>query len=456
MSKSNQVRKIKMNRNIFLAAAIAAALCAGCGRRTSTPVQTKEQTSSHSHEGHDHSEDHGGHDHSDAEHDHSAHDHAAQDHTGHGDADHADHDHDSHSCDAYEGHNHGEGRAGAETYSDEIIFTPEQAARTEFEVLPAARGHFREVIKCSGTVAAARGALNVITAPISGIVTLADGHVMENSEVGKGQRLFTITSGGLASGDAVAKARIAYDLAKADFDRVGRLYEDKLATNREYLAAEAEYLRAKAEYDPVSRTDSRGGTVIEATAGGYLTTVSVSSGDYVEMGQPLASVARSNRMELRALVSQRYFDRLKDIDDANFRVPSSDGHYTVSDLNGELYSAGRMAGEGSTLIPVVFAFDSDGTIPDGTFAEVSLLGRRREGVITLPLTAITEQQGFHYIYVQLDAEGYQRREVKLGADDGLRVEILSGVEPGERVVTKGAINVKMASASASIPHGHTH
>jgi multidrug efflux pump subunit AcrA (membrane-fusion protein) len=57
--------------------------------------------------------------------------------------------------------------------------------------------------------------------------------------------------------------------------------------------------------------------------------------------------------------------------------------------------------------------------------------------------------------VQLDEEGYQRREVTLGGSDGQRVEIKSGLKEGEKVVTKGAIHVKLASASNAIP-AHTH
>ena len=63
--------------------------------------------------------------------------------------------------------------------------------------------------------------------------------------------------------------------------------------------------------------------------------------------------------------------------------------------------------------------------------------------------------GYFYVYKQLDAEGYQKQEVKIGANDGKNVQILSGLHPGERVVTQGAYQVKMASASAAIP-GHTH
>ena len=53
--------------------------------------------------------------------------------------------------------------------------------------------------------------------------------------------------------------------------------------------------------------------------------------------------------------------------------------------------------------------------------------------MTLPLTAITEEQGVHYIYIQVDKEGYRKQEVTLGENDGDRVEILSGLKKGETV-----------------------
>ena len=85
-----------------------------------------------------------------------------------------------------------------------------------------------------------------------------------------------------------------------------------------------------------------------------------------------------------------------------------------------------------------------------------LLGRQRRDVVTVPLSARTEQQGLFYVYEQLGADCYRRIQVWRGADDGERVEILRGLSGGERIVTKGAINVKMASASGAIPHGHSH
>lgn len=60
----------------------------------------------------------------------------------------------------------------------------------------------------------------------------------------------------------------------------------------------------------------------------------------------------------------------------------------------------------------------------GSFVEVYLLSGERQGVISLPVSAITEEQGLNFVYLQVDAEGYKKQEVKLGMSDGARVEIL--------------------------------
>ena len=62
-----------------------------------------------------------------------------------------------------------------------------------------------------------------------------------------------------------------------------------------------------------------------------------------------------------------------------------------------------------------------------------------------------------FIYLQLDEEGYKKQEVTIGADNGKSVQILTGVKAGDRVVTEGAYQVRLASASNAIPaHSHEH
>ena len=422
--------------------ALVVALTVGCnGKKQSGLTQQETQL----HEEHLHETAHEAHAHEEG-HRHGEHDPEGHEHHEHALAENR-HDHAGHEA----------GIASDNHPSDEIVFPAEQASRTQFEVETVTPCEFSEVIRCSGEIASPQGLTATLVAPVAGVVTYVEPNLSPATAVSPDRLLFRISSEQLASGDMVEKARIAYHQAEQNFKRIGKLYESKLVTRETYLAAEAEYLRTKSEYEPLARINSETkGTEIKAPIEGYVTDLPVSSGDYVEMGQPLATLSQNRNLLLTALVSERYFPRLASIRDASFKTPAMNDYKVISDLGGHKLSIGHSVAKGSTLIPVVFEFTGNGEIADGSYADVILIGTPKPEVIALPLTAITEQQGLYYVYVQLDESCYRRQEVTLGGNDGQKVEILSGVRPGDRIVTKGAINVKMAAASSAIPHGHSH
>ena len=61
-------------------------------------------------------------------------------------------------------------------------------------------------------------------------------------------------------------------------------------------------------------------------------------------------------------------------------------------------------------------------------------------------------------YVQIGGETFERRAVTVGATDGEWTVVLSGVRPGERVVTRGQYQIKLSSLNTSeiSDHGHPH
>ena len=86
-----------------------------------------------------------------------------------------------------------------------------------------------------------------------------------------------------------------------------------------------------------------------------------------------------------------------------------------------------------------------------------MLGAPRPNTLAVPRKAVVEEQGLFFVFVQLDEECYRKQEGKIGAQDGLRVEVLSGLKAGDQVVVEGAFQVKLAGASSAIPaHSHNH
>ena len=260
----------------------------------------------------------------------------------------------------------------------------------------------------------------------------------------------------MAEGDYVARTRSTYEQAKAAFERAENLVKDKIISQSDYEQSRLAYENAKTAYDAVAGKTSVRGTRVTAPIGGFIKNVAVSEGAFVEVGQTLATVSQNKRLVLRAEVSQRYLNDLRSVSGANFRTPYDDKVYSLSEMNGRLLSVGKSSDGSSVSIPVIFEFDNGGDVIPGSFVEIYLISSPQRDVLTVPLSAVTEDQGVHFVFVQLDDEGYAKREVKLGAADGRNVRVLSGLKAGETVVSKGVAQVKMASFSGAIPEGHSH
>ena len=413
-------------RTIIYAITILAISLWGCKNQSSQDKHTHSATETHA--GHDH--EHEGHDH-----------------------EHEGHDHEHETAEEHAGHSHESGEA---KHSDEIIFPKAQAAKTTFEVREIQSASFNQVVKTTGQVLAAPGDVAVIVATSNGIVSFSSNKLTEGTKVQKGQSLFQISSKDIAEGDYYTKVKATYEAAKASYDRAEALVKDKIISQKEFESTKLEFENAKTAYDAVSNNKTAKGVSVNAPLNGHMKNILVKEGEYITVGQPLATVSQNQRLVLRAEVSQRYYNAMQSVKSANFKTPYDNKVYSLEDLNGRLLSFGKTSNENSFFIPVSFEFDNKGEVIPGSFVEVYLISSPIENTLSIPVSALTNEMGIYYVYVQIDEEGYRKQEVALGANNGKEVQIIKGLHPGDRVVTQGAYQVKMASASGAIPHGHSH
>ena len=93
----------------------------------------------------------------------------------------------------------------------------------------------------------------------------------------------------------------------------------------------------------------------------------------------------------------------------------------------------------------------------GQAGSALLYTRDRRRVPTVPSAAVLMEAGRPYVFVQVGGESFARRFIEITSRDGDLVGIRSGVSPGERVVTRGAYDVQLASAASGLPaEGHVH
>lgn len=407
-----------------LACICAALLLAACGDKHNAAHEHEHNHEAHLHEAHAHEHNHS----------HETHEHGDS-HEGHI------HEHEGHS------HEHGEG----------IAFTKQQAEAAGLKVEVVQKGSFSGVIKTAGHIQAPKGSEAIVVATSAGVLYYTDPSIVEGVAVTTGKALAGISAKKLQDGDPLLKAKLAYETALAEYERAKRLIDDKIVSAKDFEQIRLRYETAKTTYEGQAQGMTDKGASLTSPIAGYLKQLLVPNGAYVEVGQPVAIVTQTRRLQLRAEVSERDYAQLTKVSNANFRPTYTDKLYKTADLNGRLVAYGKAAtDEASFYIPVTFEFDNVGDIVPGSYAEVYLLTSPEEGVISIPISALTEEQGLYYIYIQLCDEEYEKRGVTLGRRDGERVEILHGLHDGERVVTHGAYQVKLASVSTAIPHGHSH
>jgi multidrug efflux pump subunit AcrA (membrane-fusion protein) len=87
----------------------------------------------------------------------------------------------------------------------------------------------------------------------------------------------------------------------------------------------------------------------------------------------------------------------------------------------------------------------------------SLATRTPQILLTVPESAVLDDDGMAVVIVQQGGESFERRLVRLGTRATGRVAVLDGLEEGERVIVEGAYAVLLAGReTGEIGHGHAH
>lgn len=342
------------------------------------------------------------------------------------------------------------------SHSDEIVIDEHKAEESGIAVMEIHKSQFSGIIKTTGEILPTRENEVTAVSNVSGTVSFIN-PLLEGTELREGHPVLTINSSKMEGGNISEKAKINFEIAQKEFNRIRNLYNDKLITEKEYNDARQTFEEARINYEAVGNNFTEKGQKIESPSSGFVKSCLVKEGDFVQAGQPLFVIARDKYLYLKAEIPGKYYNQLNKITGANFRMPYSENIYDIADLKGEIVSRGKSSGNDSFYIPVTFRFSNSGDIVSGSYAEVFLKTNETKEQIVLPLTAITEEQGTYFVYKQIDPTCYKKAEVQLGISDGKNIEILSGVKDGEKVVVKGAYQVKLASAVSSIPaHSHEH
>jgi RND family efflux transporter MFP subunit len=272
--------------------------------------------------------------------------------------------------------------------------------------------------------------------------------VVEGQRVSAGQRLFTIDP--LDIEGAVAQARLglkqaedALQDAKADYQRFEALYKDEVVSRQQYEKMKLNYeiAVARAAQAKAGLNTAQGQlkyAVVTSPIHGVVTRKLAMEGDLAAPGHPVLMVENPAHLQVQTSVPEAVFKTLK---------PGQAVQVEVDGLDKPITAKVAQLSPAADPMSHTYLVKLDVAAPglhSGAFARV-LFPTGSRLVLAVPKAAVLERAGIPGVFV-VDAQGIaQYRMVRTGAELDGRVEILSGLNPGERVVTDNAQAVNNGS-----------
>jgi RND family efflux transporter MFP subunit len=285
-----------------------------------------------------------------------------------------------------------------------------------------------------------------------------------------------------ASAEAEAlRARAAVDHAQQVVQRIQALRQQRAKSVRELEEAEYALRKAKADlaasealtqtYAKAKQQLAARPRVIDHDSGmpsvplaspidGHITAVNATVGEHLAPDHAVFTILDTTTVLIEAQLPETDLSRLQTTRGASYTTANAPEAFIpiLGDGGGRLVTQGSTVDSRTRRVPIVFEVPNpDGRLRIGMALEIYVATAQVEEALVIPTTAVVEEGGGAVAFVQVAGETFARRDLTLGIRNGGVVQVVAGLDPGERVVSQGAYAVRLASVSSTLPaHGHAH
>jgi multidrug efflux pump subunit AcrA (membrane-fusion protein) len=181
-------------------------------------------------------------------------------------------------------------------------------------------------------------------------------------------------------------------------------------------------------------------------------------GALVEPGQNLLVVIDLDRVWIEGRLFELDIPKVSKFERASFTAPALSEPLVLVQPKVRLVNIGSVIDPATRSVPLILeARNDEGRLRIGLRGDLAIATGEKIRGPAIPLTAVVDDKGIAVAFVQAEGESFERRELALGIKSDGYVEVKSGLKSGERIVTKGAYRVHLASMSSELPaHGHAH
>lgn len=258
----------------------------------------------------------------------------------------------------------------------------------------------------------------------------------EGSKVSKGDLLLKLNDNDLIAQLNKAKERLK--LLELTESRQRQLYEKQGISRQDYDIAVSEFATQKAEIEYLKAMIER--TEIRSPFNGVIGLRYISEGAYITPATEIASLQKIDYLKIDFSVPQKYFNKIQKGSSLTFRVPPDSKEYKVDvyaiepkidELTRTFRLRGKFSNYGKNLIP-------------GSYAEVDIVTDDNPNSIMIPSIALMPDLESEFVFVSVGGKAV-KKNVRTGTRNTEQIEIVSGLNPGDTLLTSGLMQIRTGS-----------
>ncbi len=290
--------------------------------------------------------------------------------------------------------------------------------------------------------------------------TIAEAKTRLNFATRAMERARTLREKGVGTDQQFDEAEQAYELARNESDAA-----QSLKTQYEQIRERVDVLRGEGSPEAPGSGRAIGDGLrlpLMSPIGGELVSIPHIEGEHVDAQQEVFRVVNLEHVWIVGHVSEFDLAELPARPGVLMRLAGNAGSaetpVDVLGAGGRLVHIGTVIDPSSRTIPIRYEMpNAEGRYRAGMFADLLLETARSHDGVAIPIDCVVTDNGKPIAFVLIEGELFDRRELKLGIRDGAFVEVLSGIQTGERVAGRGSYAIHLSSLSpAQFGEGHAH
>ncbi len=235
---------------------------------------------------------------------------------------------------------------------------------------------------------------------------------------------------------ALEKAECDYKLNEDLLKRREKLFERKSISQEELDRIRTETLLAQHTLEQTRVEYERGFT--KSPISGVINYLFVDQGEFIERGHSIATIVNVDKIKINVSVPEMDVRFLKPGQESRVTIDAYPNESMIGVVDFVSYKADPAT---KTFKVRVLVDNSDGKIRPGMIARLAFIRQVIPNALVAPLFALVDKGGERILFLEKDGVA-QSRTVSLGVIDNDRIQILKGLNPGDRLIVKGQTQVE--------------